>query len=118
MCLQKVQTLQSSGQEEKRKKIGKEIGMMRWRNVGGMKALRWVLLWILIGVNMQNGGSCGGGNPTTPRNGTHARNGSRFPRGKHGKMEDDGLLTLAKRKKKQPGKGPKDLSRKQPGEGP
>ena len=38
------------------------------------------------------GGSCGGGNPSTPRNGTHARDSSRSPRGKHGKMEDDGLL--------------------------
>ena len=39
-----------------------------------------------------NGGSCGGGNPSTPRNGTHAHDSSRSARGKHGKMEDDGLL--------------------------
>ena len=48
-----LQTLGSSGQEEKRKEIGKEIGMMRRRQVGGMKALRWILLWILIGIKMQ-----------------------------------------------------------------
>ena len=49
----KLQTLRSSGQEETGKKIGKEIGMMRRRKVGGMKALRWILLWILIGVMMK-----------------------------------------------------------------
>ena len=38
-----LQTLRSSGQEEKRKKIRKEIGMMRRRQVGGMKAPRWKL---------------------------------------------------------------------------
>ena len=32
--------------------IGKEIGMVRRSTVGGMKALRWILLWILIGVRM------------------------------------------------------------------
>ena len=45
-----LQTLQSSGQEKKRKKTGKEIGMMRRRKVGGMKALRWILMWILLVV--------------------------------------------------------------------
>ena len=88
----KLQTLRSSGQEEKRKKIGKEIGMMRRRKVGGMKALRWILLWILIGVKMQMMEAVGGGNPSTPRNGTPARDSSRSLCGKHGKMEDDGLL--------------------------
>ena len=39
-----------------------------------------------------NGGSGGGGNPSTPRNGTHARDSSRSPRGKHGKMVEDGIL--------------------------
>ena len=38
------------------------------------------------------GGSCGGGNPSTPRNATHARDSSRSPHKKQGKMEDDGLL--------------------------
>ena len=41
-----------------------------------------------------NGGSFGGGNPSTPRNGLHARDNSRSPRGKTDKMEDDGLLRL------------------------
>ena len=40
-------------QEEKREKNGKETGMMRRRQVGGAKAPRWVLLWILLGVKMQ-----------------------------------------------------------------
>ena len=52
--------------------------------VDGVKALRWTLLWILIGVRNANGGSGGGGNPSTPKNGTHARDSSRSPRGNHG----------------------------------
>ena len=48
-----LQTLQSSEQEEKRKEIGKETGMMRRSKVGGTKALPWILLWILIGVRVQ-----------------------------------------------------------------
>ena len=39
-----------------------------------------------------NGGSGGGGNPSTPRKRTHARDSPRSPLGKHGKMEEDGLL--------------------------
>ena len=36
-----------------REKIGKETGMMRRQQVGSTKALRWALLWILLGVKMQ-----------------------------------------------------------------
>ena len=39
-----VAKFQSSEQEEKRNYVGKEIGTMRRRKVGGMKALRWTLL--------------------------------------------------------------------------
>ena len=39
--------------QEEKKKIGKEIGTMRRRQVGGMKALRWIMLWTLLGVHMQ-----------------------------------------------------------------
>ena len=48
-----LQAFQSKGQEEKRGKSGKEIGMMRGRQMSGMKSLRWILLWMLIGVRMQ-----------------------------------------------------------------
>ena len=48
-----LRTLRSSGQEEKTKEIEKETGMMRRSKVGGMKALQWILVWILIGVRMQ-----------------------------------------------------------------
>ena len=34
-----------------------------------------------------NGGSFGGGNPSTPRNGLHARESSRSPRGQRNKMD-------------------------------
>ena len=37
-----------------------------------------------------NSGSFEGRNPSTPRNGMHARDSSRSPRGKRDKMEDDG----------------------------
>ena len=50
VCQTELQTLGSSGQ---RKEIGKETGMVRRSLVGGMQALRWILLWILIGVRMQ-----------------------------------------------------------------
>ena len=40
------------GQEEK-SKIGKEIGKTRRSHVGGMEALRWILLCNFIGVKMQ-----------------------------------------------------------------
>ena len=43
-----------------------------------------------------NGGSGGGGNPSTPRNGTHARDSSRSPRGKDGKMDGGGWNFLRK----------------------
>ena len=36
-----------------------------------------------------NGGSGGGGNPSTPRDGLHARDSSRSPRGQRNKMEED-----------------------------
>ena len=39
-----------------------------------------------------NGGSFGGGNPSTPRNGLRARDSSRSPRGTRDKMECDGHL--------------------------
>ena len=42
----KLQTLWSKGQKEK----GKKIGMTRRRPMGGMKALRWVLLCNLLGA--------------------------------------------------------------------
>ena len=48
-----LQTLGSSGQEEKRKENRKETGMRRRSKVGGRKALRWILLWIPICVRMQ-----------------------------------------------------------------
>ena len=48
-----LQPLQSKCQEEKRKKIGKEIGVVRRRQLGGTKALQWILLWILLGAKMQ-----------------------------------------------------------------
>ena len=84
-----LQTLRNSGQEEKRKeKFGKETGMMRRSKVGGA---------VDPGVDSDrcqdaNGGSSGGGNPSTPRNGTHARDSSRSSRVKHGRMEEDGIL--------------------------
>ena len=45
------QAFRSKGQEEKRGKRGKSG--MRARQMSGMKALRWIVLWILIGVRMQ-----------------------------------------------------------------
>ena len=48
-----LQAFRSKGQEEKGGKSGKEIGMMRGRQMSGMKALRWILLWTLICVRMQ-----------------------------------------------------------------
>ena len=38
---------QGAGEKE-----GKEIGMMRKRRVSGMREMRWILIWILIGVKM------------------------------------------------------------------
>ena len=49
----RLQPLPSKWQEQEREKIVKETGMMRRRQVGGTKALRWVLLWILLGVKKQ-----------------------------------------------------------------
>ena len=47
-------------QEEKRNKSGKEIGTRGRRQVIGMMAIQWILLWILLGVKMlANGGSLG-----------------------------------------------------------
>ena len=58
---------QMAGGEEEREKIGKETGI--------------------------NGGGFGGGNPSsTPRNGLHARDSSRSPRGQRNKMEEDAHL--------------------------
>ena len=47
------QPLRSMWQEENRQKSGTEIRTKRRRQVGGTKALRWILLWILLGVKMQ-----------------------------------------------------------------
>ena len=47
------QAVHSKEQEQKRKKLGKETGMMRRRRMSGMKVMRWLLLWILIGVKMR-----------------------------------------------------------------
>ena len=51
------------------------------------------------------GGSGGGGNPSTPRNGTHARDSSRSTRAKQGKMEGwrAGEHWQKEKKSKQPG---------------
>ena len=57
-----LQAFQSKEQEQKRKKLGKEIGMMRRCRMSGMK----VILLILIGVS-------------TPRNGAQERDTSRTP---------------------------------------
>ena len=45
-----LQTLQRKEQEQMKKMLGKEIGMMRRRRMNGMKVIRWILLWILVGV--------------------------------------------------------------------
>ena len=63
--------------EQKRRELGKKIGMMREWPVGGMRVLRLALLWILLKVSDAIGGSFGGENPSTPRNGARARNSSR-----------------------------------------
>ena len=63
----------------------KEIGMKRRRQTSGMKALRCILLWILIGVRMQM--------VEVAETEIQARRDmERSPRGKHGEMEEDGLV--------------------------
>ena len=55
----RLQLVWSSWQEDKRErerereKNGKETGMRKRRQVGVTKALRWDLLWILLGTKMQ-----------------------------------------------------------------
>ena len=51
--IRRCQQLQSMWQEEKRKKSGKEIGTSKMLQATGIKALQWILLWILFGVKMQ-----------------------------------------------------------------
>ena len=64
---------------------------MRRRQVGGTKALRCPAVDPARHQDA-SGKSGGGGNLNTPGNGLHARESSRSPREKQGKMEDDGLL--------------------------
>ena len=86
-----LQAVQSREQEQKRKNLGKEIGMMRTRRTSGMKLVRWILLWILIGVKMRMVEAAEEGSLSAPRNGAQDRDTSRTPpqRGKQGKMEEE-----------------------------
>ena len=104
--LQSIPTEPTAREEEKRKKSGKEIGTRRRRQVIGMRALQWILLWILFGVKIKFKWwkAWRKGMPHTPRNGKHPLDGSISPR----EGKDD-----------QPGRGPKDFSRRnRQGRGP
>ena len=76
------QPLRSEGQEQKRRRVGKKIGMMRGRPMGGLRVPLLALQWILLMAQTLSVGALGRGNPSTPRNGTRVRDSSRSLRGK------------------------------------
>ena len=89
--IRQSQSLRSGGQEQERRKLGKETGMVRSRRMSGVKVIRWILLWVWVGVKTRLVGSGGGRNLSPPRNGAQDRDTSRTtpPKGQHCKMEEE-----------------------------
>ena len=101
--------------------------MVRGRQMSRMKALRWILMWILIGVRLQMVEAAEEEIPArremeraletalVPRVGNMARWRKMTPVTKEGEQVNSGKK---EKKYKQPRQGPKDLPRTQPGKGP